>query len=170
MQVLPFWPRNRDSTCLCRICRRLPTSIYKISGHWDHYLDGMFVMGDPYDEEKECFALRPMTCPFQYQVYLNKQRSYKELPMRLTETSTLFRNEDSGEMHGLIRVRQFTISEGHFILRPEQLEQEFAFCLEMAKYMLDTVGLLEDCTFRFSQWDPVFLWRRQQKVGQDRQL
>jgi threonyl-tRNA synthetase len=114
----------------------------------------MFVMGDPHDEEKECFALRPMTCPFQYQVFLNRQRTYKELPMRLTETSTLFRNEDSGEMHGLIRVRQFTISEGHFIIRPDQLEEEFKFCLEMAKYMLDTVGLLEDCTFRFSQWDP----------------
>ena len=127
---------------------------FKISGHWDHYLDGMFVMGDPYDEEKECFALRPMTCPFQYQVFLNKQRSYRELPMRLTETSTLFRNEASGEMHGLIRVRQFTISEGHLILRPEQLEEEFKGCLELAKYCLDTVGLLEDCTFRFSQWDP----------------
>ena len=95
-----------------------------------------------------------MTCPFQYQVYLNKQRSYRDLPMRLTETSTLFRNEASGEMHGLIRVRQFTISEGHYILRPDQLEQEFKGCLELAKYFLDTVGLLENCTFRFSQWDP----------------
>ena len=128
--------------------------LYKISGHWDHYLDGMFVLGDPNDETKECFALRPMTCPFQYQVFLNRQRSYRDLPMRLTETSTLFRNEDSGEMHGLIRVRQFTISEGHYILRPEQLEDEFRNCLELAKYCLDTVGLLEDCTFRFSQWDP----------------
>lgn len=128
--------------------------LYKISGHWDHYLDGMFVLGDPNDEEKECFALRPMTCPFQYQVFLNRQRSYRDLPMRLGETSTLFRNEDSGEMHGLIRVRQFTISEGHLILRPEQLEEEFKGCLELAKYCLDTVGMLEDCTFRFSQWDP----------------
>ncbi len=128
--------------------------LYKISGHWDHYLDGMFVLGDPCDETKECFALRPMTCPFQYQVYLNRQRSYRDLPMRLGETSTLFRNEDSGEMHGLIRVRQFTISEGHLVLRPDQLEEEFKDCLELAKYMLDTVGLLEDCTFRFSQWDP----------------
>jgi len=128
--------------------------LYKISGHWDHYLDGMFILGDPYDETKECFALRPMTCPFQYQVYLNRQRSYRELPMRLGETSTLFRNEDSGEMHGLIRVRQFTISEGHLILRPDQLEEEFKDCLELAKEMLGTVGLLEDCTFRFSQWDP----------------
>ena len=128
--------------------------LYKISGHWDHYLDGMFVLGDPDDEAKECFALRPMTCPFQYQVYLNRQRSYRDLPMRLGETSTLFRNEDSGEMHGLIRVRQFTISEGHLILRPDQLEEEFKGCLELAKYCLDTVGLLDKCTFRFSQWDP----------------
>ena len=128
--------------------------LYKISGHWDHYLDGMFVLGDPYDETKECFALRPMTCPFQYQVYLNRARSYRDLPMRLGETSTLFRNEDSGEMHGLIRVRQFTISEGHLVLRPEQLEEEFKGCLDLAKYCLGTVGLLDKCTFRFSQWDP----------------
>ena len=99
--------------------------LYKISGHWDHYLDGMFILGDPYDETKECFALRPMTCPFQYQVYLNRQRSYRDLPMRLGETSTLFRNEDSGEMLGLIRVRQFTISDGLLVLRPDQLEEEF---------------------------------------------
>ena len=128
--------------------------LYKISGHWDHYLDGMFILGDPHDETKECFALRPMTCPFQYQVYLNRARSYRDLPMRLGETSTLFRNEDSGEMHGLIRVRQFTISEGHIVLRPDQLEEEFKHCLDLAKYCLGTVGLLEDCTFRFSQWDP----------------
>ena len=128
--------------------------LYKISGHWDHYLDGMFVLGDPHDETKECFALRPMTCPFQYQVYLNRARSYRDLPMRLGETSTLFRNEDSGEMHGLIRVRQFTISEGHIVLRPDQLEEEFKHCLDLAKYCLGIVGLLEDCTFRFSQWDP----------------
>ena len=128
--------------------------LYKISGHWDHYLDGMFVLGDPHDETKECFALRPMTCPFQYQVYLNRARSYRDLPMRLGETSTLFRNEDSGEMNGLIRVRQFTISEGHIVLRPDQLEEEFKRCLDLAKYCLGTVGLLEDCTFRFSQWDP----------------
>ena len=128
--------------------------LYKISGHWDHYLDGMFVMGDPDDEEKECFALRPMTCPFQYQVFLNKMRSYRDLPMRLGETSTLFRNEESGEMHGLIRVRQFTISEGHLVLRPEQLEEEFRGCLELANYMLKAVGLDEDVTYRFSKWDP----------------
>ncbi len=128
--------------------------LYKISGHWDHYRDGMFILGDPDDEEKECFALRPMTCPFQYQTYLNRQRSYRDLPMRPGETSTLFRNEDSGEMHGLIRVRQFTISEGHLVLRPDQLEEEFKGCLELAKYCLDTLGILEDCSFRFSQWDP----------------
>lgn len=128
--------------------------LYKISGHWDHYLDGMFVLGDPNDETKECFALRPMTCPFQYQVFLNRKRSYRDLPMRLGETSTLFRNEDSGEMHGLIRVRQFTISEGHLILRPEQLEEEFKGCLELAKYCLETVGLDGDVSYRFSQWDP----------------
>ena len=128
--------------------------LYKISGHWDHYLDGMFVLGDPDDEEKECFALRPMTCPFQYQVFLNKMRSYRDLPMRLGETSTLFRNEESGEMHGLIRVRQFTISEGHLVLRPEQLEEEFKGCLELANFMLKAVGLDEDVTYRFSQWDP----------------
>ena len=128
--------------------------LYKISGHWDHYRDGMFIMGDPDDETKECFALRPMTCPFQYQVFLNKRRSYRDLPMRLGETSTLFRNEDSGEMHGLIRVRQFTISEGHLVLRPDQLEEEFKGCVDLAKYCLETLGLWEDCTFRFSQWDP----------------
>ena len=128
--------------------------LYKISGHWDHYLDGMFILGDPNDETKECFALRPMTCPFQYQVYLNRARSYRDLPMRLGETSTLFRNEDSGEMHGLIRVRQFTISEGHLVLRPDQLEEDFKNCLDLTKYCLGTVGLLDKCTFRFSQWDP----------------
>ncbi|MBR4751649.1 MAG: threonine--tRNA ligase [Thermoguttaceae bacterium] len=128
--------------------------LYKISGHWDHYLNGMFVLGDPDDEKSECFALRPMTCPFQYQVYLNRERSYRDLPMRFNETSTLFRNEDSGEMHGLIRVRQFTISEGHLVIRPDQLEQEFKGCLDLAKHILDTVGLLDRCTFRFSQWDP----------------
>ena len=128
--------------------------LYKLSGHWDHYLDGMFVLGDPNDETKECFALRPMTCPFQYQAYLNRARSYRDLPLRYNETSTLFRNEDSGEMHGLIRVRQFTISEGHLMCTPEQLEQEFRGCLELAIYMLKTLGLYEDVSYRFSQWDP----------------
>ncbi len=130
------------------------SDLYKISGHWDHYRDGMFILGDPDDETKECFALRPMTCPFQYQVFLNRKRSYRDLPMRLGETSTLFRNEESGEMHGLIRVRQFTISEGHLILRPDQLEEEFRGCLDLALYMLEHLGLREDCSFRFSQWDP----------------
>ncbi len=128
--------------------------LYKLSGHWDHYLDGMFVLGDPEDETKECFALRPMTCPFQYQAYLNRARSYRDLPLRYNETSTLFRNEESGEMHGLIRVRQFTISEGHLMCLPEQLEEEFKNCLELAIYMLKCVGLYEDVSYRFSQWDP----------------
>lgn len=157
VQLLQRWIEDVEQKKGCLLTKTplfAKRELYKISGHWDHYLDGMFVLGDPHDETKECFALRPMTCPFQYQVYLNKQRSYRDLPMRLTETSTLFRNEASGEMHGLIRVRQFTISEGHYILRPDQLEDEFRGCLELAKYCLDTVGLLEDCTFRFSQWDP----------------
>ena len=157
IQLLQRWVEDVEQAHGC-ILTKTPLmakrELYKISGHWDHYLDGMFVMGDPHDETKECFALRPMTCPFQYQVYLNKKRSYRELPMRLTETSTLFRNEDSGEMHGLIRVHQFTISEGHYILRPEQLEEEFKGCLDLMKYFLGTVGLLDKCTFRFSQWDP----------------
>ncbi|MCM1522956.1 MAG: threonine--tRNA ligase [Ruminococcus sp.] len=157
IQIMQRWVEDVEASRGCMLTKTpymAKRELYKISGHWDHYLDGMFILGDPADEEKECFALRPMTCPFQYQVFLNRQRSYRDLPMRLTETSTLFRNEDSGEMHGLIRVRQFTISEGHYILRPEQLEEEFKQCLELAKYCLDTVGLLEDCTFRFSQWDP----------------
>ena len=129
------------------------SDLYKISGHWDHYRDGMFVFGDP-ENDKEVFALRPMTCPFQYQAFLNRGRSYRDLPMRLNETSTLFRNEASGEMHGLIRVRQFTISEGHLMCTPEQLEGEFKGCLELAIYMLKTLGLYEDVSYRFSQWDP----------------
>lgn len=129
------------------------SDIYKISGHWDHYKEGMFVMGDE-EKDKEVFALRPMTCPFQYQAYLNEMRSYRDLPLRYNETSTLFRNEASGEMHGLIRVRQFTISEGHLMCRPDQLEDEFRGCLELAIYMLKTLGLYEDVSYRFSQWDP----------------
>ncbi len=157
IQILQRWIEDVEYKRGCQLTKTplmAKRDLYRISGHWDHYLDGMFILGDPYDETKECFALRPMTCPFQYQVFLNRQRSYRDLPMRLTETSTLFRNEDSGEMHGLIRVRQFTISEGHYILRPEQLEEEFKGCLDLAKYCLETVGMLEDCTFRFSQWDP----------------
>ena len=129
------------------------SDLYKLSGHWDHYQDGMFVLGDE-EKDKEVFALRPMTCPFQYQAFLNRGRSYRDLPMRLNETSTLFRNEASGEMHGLIRVRQFTISEGHLMCTPEQLEDEFKGCLELAIYCLKTLGLYEDVTYRFSQWDP----------------
>ena len=157
IQLLQRWVEDTERSrgyLLTKTPLMAKRELYKISGHWDHYLDGMFILGDPQDETKECFALRPMTCPFQYQVYLNRQRSYRDLPMRLGETSTLFRNEDSGEMHGLIRVRQFTISEGHLVLRPDQLEEEFKGCLELAKYCLGTVGLLDKCTFRFSQWDP----------------
>ena len=157
VQVLQRWVEDTEQKrgyLLTKTPLMAKRDLYKISGHWDHYLNGMFILGDPYDETKECFALRPMTCPFQYQVYLNRQRSYRDLPMRLGETSTLFRNEDSGEMHGLIRVRQFTISEGHLVLRPDQLEEEFKGCLDLAKYCLGTVGLLDKCTFRFSQWDP----------------
>lgn len=129
------------------------SDLYKLSGHWDHYKDGMFVMGDE-EKDKEVYALRPMTCPFQYQAYLNKSRSYRDLPIRYNETSTLFRNEASGEMHGLIRVRQFTISEGHLMCTPEQLEDEFRACLELAIYCLKTLGLYEDVSYRFSKWDP----------------
>ncbi len=157
IQLLQRWVEDEEQKrgyLLTKTPLFAKSDLYKISGHWDHYQDGMFVLGDPTDETKECFALRPMTCPFQYQVYLNRARSYRDLPMRLGETSTLFRNEDSGEMHGLIRVRQFTISEGHLVLRPEQLEEEFRGCLELAKHMLGTVGMLENCSFRFSQWDP----------------
>ncbi len=129
------------------------SDLYKISGHWGHYKDGMFVLGDE-EKDDEVLALRPMTCPFQYQAYLNRQRSYRDLPLRYNETSTLFRNEASGEMHGLIRVRQFTISEGHLMCTPEQLEDEFRSCLELAVFMLKTVGLYDDVSYRFSQWDP----------------
>ena len=129
------------------------SDLYKISSHWDHYKDGMFIIGDE-EKDDEVFALRPMTCPFQYQAFLNRGRSYRDLPMRLNETSTLFRNEASGEMHGLIRVRQFTISEGHLMCTPDQLEDEFRGCLELTNYFLKTLGLAEDVSYRFSQWDP----------------
>ena len=141
------------------------SDLYKISGHWDHYKDGMFVLGDE-DKDDEVFALRPMTCPFQYQAYLNRARSYRDLPLRYGETSTLFRNEASGEMHGLIRVRQFTISEGHLMCTPEQLADEFKSCLELAIYMLKTLGLYEDVSYRFSQWDPA---DREKYIGTDEQ-
>ncbi|MBO5129943.1 MAG: threonine--tRNA ligase [Oscillospiraceae bacterium] len=157
IQLLQRWIEDEEQKrgyILTKTPLMAKRDLYRISGHWDHYLDGMFILGDPHDEEAECFALRPMTCPFQYQVYLSKARSYRDLPIRLGETSTLFRNEDSGEMHGLIRVRQFTISEGHLVLRPDQLEEEFRGCLDLAKYCLETLGLEEDCSYRFSQWDP----------------
>ena len=157
IQILQRFVEDEERRRGCQLTKTplmAKRDLYRISGHWDHYLDGMFIIGDPHDETKECLAMRPMTCPFQYQVVLNKKRSYRDLPMRLTETSTLFRNEDSGEMHGLIRVRQFTISEGHYILCPDQLEEEFRGCLELANYMLKAVGLDGDVSYRFSQWDP----------------
>ncbi len=129
------------------------SDLYKMSGHWDHYKDGMFVLGDE-EKDKEVFALRPMTCPFQYYCYKNTQHSYRDLPIRYGETSTLFRNEDSGEMHGLTRVRQFTISEGHLIVRPDQMVEEFKGCIALAKYVMSTLGLLEDITWHLSKWDP----------------
>ena len=129
------------------------SDLYKISGHWGHYKEGMFVLGDE-EKDKEVFALRPMTCPFQYYVYKNTQKSYRDLPYRMGETSTLFRSEDSGEMHGLTRVRQFTISEGHLVIRPDQTEDELKGCLELAYYTLTTLGLQEDVTYRLSKWDP----------------
>ena len=127
--------------------------LYKMSGHWDHYKEGMFVLGDE-EKDKEVFALRPMTCPFQYYCYKNTQHSYRDLPIRYGETSTLFRNEDSGEMHGLTRVRQFTISEGHLIMRPDQMVEEFKGCIALAKHVMSTLGLLEDVTWHLSKWDP----------------
>ena len=157
IQTLQRWVEDEEASRgwqLTKTPYMAKRDLYRISGHWDHYRDGMFIMGDPDDETKECYALRPMTCPFQYQAYLNRARSYRDLPLRYDETSTLFRNEDSGEMHGLIRVRQFTISEGHLMCTPEQLEQEFKNCLELAIYMLKTLGLYEDVSYRFSQWDP----------------
>jgi threonyl-tRNA synthetase len=130
------------------------SDLYKISGHWDHYRDGMFILGSPDSEDGEVFAMRPMTCPFQFQVYLSKTRSYRDLPMRFNETATLFRNENSGEMHGLIRVRQFTISEGHIACMPEQLEDEFSACVDLANYMLKAVGLSGDVSYTFAKCDP----------------
>lgn len=159
IQTLQRWVEDEEQKrgwLLTKTPYMAKSDLYKVSGHWDHYLDGMFVLGDPEKEKdgEEVFALRPMTCPFQYQAYLNRPRSYRDLPLRYNETSTLFRNEASGEMHGLIRVRQFTISEGHLMCTPEQLEDEFRGCLELAIYMLKTLGLYEDVSYRFSQWDP----------------
>ncbi len=156
IQIMQRWVEDEEAKRGWQLTKTpfmAKSDLYKISGHWDHYKDGMFVLGDE-EKDKEVFALRPMTCPFQYQAYLNKPRSYRDLPLRYDETSTLFRNEASGEMHGLIRVRQFTISEGHLMCTPEQLEDEFRNCLELCEYMLKTLGLYEDVSFRFSQWDP----------------
>ena len=156
VQILQRWIEDEEAKRgwqLTKTPLMAKSDLYKISGHWYHYKEGMFVLGDE-EKDDEVFALRPMTCPFQYQVFLNRQRSYRDLPMRLSETSTLFRNEASGEMHGLIRVRQFTISEGHLMCTPDQLEDEFAQCLDLVKYTLKTLGLYEDVSYRFSQWDP----------------
>lgn len=168
IQILQRWVEDEEAKRgwqLTKTPLMAKSDLYKISGHWDHYKEGMFVLGDE-EKDKEVFALRPMTCPFQYQAYLNKPRSYRDLPLRYDETSTLFRNEASGEMHGLIRVRQFTISEGHLMCTPEQLEDEFRGCLELCEYMLKTLGLYEDVTFRFSQWDPN---NREKYIGTEEQ-
>jgi len=138
--------------------------LYVLSDHWNHYKDGMFILGDEDDEDADVYALRPMTCPFQYFIYKHSQKSYRDLPIRYGETSTLFRNEDSGEMHGLARVRQFTISEGHIIATPEQIESELMACVDLAKYCLDTLGLSDDITFRLSKWDPV---NREKYIGDE---
>lgn len=157
VQTLQRWIEDLEDNEWGYIRTKTPlmakSDLYKISGHWDHYTDGMFVLGDE-EKDKEVFALRPMTCPFQYYVYKNSQHSYRELPLRYGETSTLFRNEDSGEMHGLTRVRQFTISEGHLIVRPDQMVEEFKGCLALAKYCLETLGVEEDVTYHLSKWDP----------------
>ncbi len=156
-QILNRYVQDKEEYEYGYVMTRTPlmakSDLYKISGHWDHYLDGMFVLGDP-EGDKEVLALRPMTCPFQYQVYLSEKHSYRDLPIRYGETSTLFRNEDSGEMHGLIRVRQFTISEGHLVLRPDQLEEEFKNCVKLVKEVMTDIGLYDQLTYRLSKWDP----------------
>lgn len=157
-QLLTRWIEDEEEKrgyLLTKTPYMAKSDLYKVSGHWDHYRDGMFIMGDADKaDEEEVMALRPMTCPFQYQVYLSRKRSYRELPLRYNETSTLFRNEESGEMHGLIRVRQFTLSEGHLVVRPDQLEQEFRDVLSLTQYVMDTLGFSDDVTYRFSKWDP----------------
>ncbi len=157
VQTLQRWIEDLEDNEWGYIRTKTPlmakSDLYKISGHWDHYTDGMFVLGDE-QVDKEVFALRPMTCPFQYYVYKATQHSYRDLPLRYGETSTLFRNEDSGEMHGLTRVRQFTISEGHLIVRPDQMVDEFKGCIALAKYCLSTLGLEEEVTYHLSKWDP----------------
>ena len=167
IQILQRWIEDEEDNNRGYVRTKTPfmakSDLYKISGHWDHYKDGMFVLGDE-EKDKEVFALRPMTCPFQYFVYKNSQKSYRDLPIRYGETSTLFRNEDSGEMHGLTRVRQFTISEGHLIVRPDQVNDEFKGCLDLALYCLETLGLAEDVTYRLSKWDPN---NREKYLGDD---
>ena len=157
VQTLQRWIEDLEDNEWGYIRTKTPlmakSDLYKISGHWDHYKDGMFVLGDE-ETDKEVFALRPMTCPFQYYVYKATQHSYRDLPLRYSETSTLFRNEDSGEMHGLTRVRQFTISEGHLIVRPDQMVEEFKKCLALAKHVMVTLGLQDDVTYVLAKWDP----------------
>ena len=168
IQLLQRWVEDEEQKRgwqLTKTPLMAKSDLYKVSGHWDQYKEGMFVLGDE-EKDDEVFALRPMTCPFQYQTFLNRGRSYRDLPMRLNETSTLFRNEASGEMHGLIRVRQFTISEGHLMCTPDQLEDEFRGCLELTNYMLETLGLAEDVSYRFSQWDPD---NREKYIGTEEQ-
>ena len=157
IQTLQRWIEDEEDNNRGYMRTKTPlmakSDLYKISGHWDHYQDGMFIFGDE-DKDKEVYALRPMTCPFQYYIYKASQKSYRDLPLRYSETSTLFRNEDSGEMHGLTRVRQFTITEAHLIVRPDQMVEEFKGCLALAKYCLETLGVAEDVTYRLSKWDP----------------
>ncbi len=157
IQTMQRWIEDEEDYNRGYIRTRTPfmakSDLYKLSGHWDHYKDGMFVMGDE-EKNKEVYALRPMTCPFQYYIYKAGQKSYRDLPLRYGETSVLFRNEDSGEMHGLTRVRQFTISEGHLIVRPDQMNDEFKGCLDLARYCLTTLGVADDVTYRLSKWDP----------------
>ena len=157
IQTLQRWIEDEEDNNWGYVRTKTPlmakSDLYKISGHWDHYKEGMFVLGDE-EKDKEVFALRPMTCPFQYYVYKASQKSYRDLPLRYGETSTLFRNEDSGEMHGLTRVRQFTISEGHLIVRPDQMVKEFKDCMALAQKCLRTLGVEEDVTYHLSKWDP----------------
>ena len=161
IQILQRWIEDLEDNEWGYVRTRTPlmakSDLYKISGHWDHYMDGMFILNKESEgtkDGKEVMALRPMTCPFQYYVYMNEQRSYRDLPYRMSETSTLFRNEDSGEMHGLTRVRQFTITEGHIVLRPDQAEEELTRCVELANYVMTTLGVQDDVTYRLSKWDP----------------
>ena len=156
VQTLQRWVEDEEEKrgyVLTKTPYMAKSDLYKISGHWDHYKDGMFVLGDE-EKDDEVFALRPMTCPFQYTIYNAEQHSYRDLPVRYAETSTLFRNENSGEMHGLIRVRQFTLADGHLIVTPEQLEDEFKGVVELIKYIMETLGIADDISYRFSKWDP----------------